>query len=211
MEYGMNAKSGNSIRLKLTDKELMELIQADDAKAFKELVVRFQDRLINFVGRIITDRETAEELVQETFLRVYSQKNSYTPDFAVSTWIYTIALNLSRSELRKRKLRKYLSLDFLKEESDIEIADNTIRDHESLLTILKKAIDKLPDDYKTAFILCDIERLPYQQIAEVLRVPVGTVKSRINRARLMLREKLKPYKEINYELSRGTPQTFGIS
>lgn len=195
---------------KISDKELMELVQSGDEKAFTELVFRYQDRLLNFVGRIVIDQETAEELIQETFLRVFNQKHSYTPDFAVSTWMYTIALNLARSELRKRKLRRFLSLDFLKEESDIEIADKTSFTGESLAPILQKAIDNLPEDYKTAFILCDIQRLPYQQIAEILRVPVGTVKSRINRARAMLRDKLKPYKEIYYELSRGIPQAISL-
>jgi len=195
---------------KITDKELMELIQSGDERAFTELVARYQDRLLNFVGRIVTDQETAEELIQETFLRIFNQKHSYTPEFAVSTWIYTIALNLARSELRKRKLRRFLSLDFLKEESDIEIADKTNFTGESLAPILHKAIDALPEDYKTAFVLCDIQRLPYQQIAEILRVPVGTVKSRINRARAMLRDKLKPYKEIYYELSRGIPQAISL-
>jgi RNA polymerase sigma-70 factor (ECF subfamily) len=195
---------------KPSDKELMELIQAGDDKAFRELVLRFQDRLMNFVGRIVTDRETSEEIVQETFLRVFKQKMSYTPHFAVSTWIYTIALNLGRSELRKRKLRKFLSLDFLKEESDIELADATVHTMNGLGPVLQQAIEKLPEEYKTAFILCDIQRLPYQQIAEVMRVPVGTVKSRINRARSILREKLKPYKELQHELSRGIPQTISL-
>ncbi|UCE66970.1 MAG: sigma-70 family RNA polymerase sigma factor [Candidatus Zixiibacteriota bacterium] len=193
-----------------SDKELMELIQAGDDKAFRELVIRFQDRLMNFVGRIVTDKETSEEIVQETFLRIFNQKMSYTPQYAVSTWIYTIALNLSRSELRKRKLRRFLSLDFLKEESDFELADSAVQTMSGLAPVLQKAIEKLPQEYKTAFILCDIQRLPYQQIAEVMRVPVGTVKSRINRARSILREKLKPYKELQHELSRGIPQTISL-
>ncbi|UCC79840.1 MAG: sigma-70 family RNA polymerase sigma factor [Candidatus Zixiibacteriota bacterium] len=193
-----------------SDKDLMELIQAGDDKAFRELVIRFQDRLMNFVGRIVTDKETSEEIVQETFLRIFNQKQSYTPQYAVSTWIYTIALNLSRSELRKRKLRRFLSLDFLKEEADIELADTTMHKMDGLAPVLQKAIEKLPQEYKTAFILCDIQRLPYQQIAEVMRVPVGTVKSRINRARSILREKLKPYKELQHELSRGIPQTISL-
>lgn len=203
-------KSDSTKVPKTTDKEIMELIQAGDEKAFRELVVRFQNRLLNFVGRIVIDRETSEEIVQETFLRIFKQKMSYTPQYAVSTWIYTIALNLSRSELRKRKLRKFLSLDFLKEESDFELASTTTTRIEGLAPILQRAIDRLPEDYKTAFVLCDIQRLPYQQIAEVMCVPVGTVKSRINRARSILREKLKPYKELQYELSRGIPQTISL-
>ena len=206
----MAANTGKTKKPAISDKELMELIQAGDDKAFGTLVGRFQDRLLNFVGRIITDRETAEELVQETFLRIFKQKNSYTPEYAVSTWIYTIALNLARSELRKRKLRRFISLDFIKEEADIELPDRINLKAVSLAPIIQQAIEKLPEDYKTAFVLCDIQRLPYQQIAEVMRVPVGTVKSRINRARSMLRDKLKPYKEIYHELSRGIPQTISL-
>jgi RNA polymerase sigma-70 factor (ECF subfamily) len=206
----MEADNSRTREPDIPDKELMELIQAGDDKAFGTLVGRFQDRLLNFVGRIITDRETAEELVQETFLRIFNQKNSYTPEYAVSTWIYTIALNLARSELRKRKLRRFLSLDFIKEEADIELPDRVNLKAVSLAPIIQQAIEKLPDDYRMAFVLCDIQRLPYQQIAEVMRVPVGTVKSRINRARSMLRDKLKPYKEIYYELSRGIPQTISL-
>ncbi len=206
----MEANSGKTKKPAISDKELMELIQAGDDKAFETLVKRFQDRLLNFVGRIVTDRETAEELVQETFLRIFNRKNSYTPRYAVSTWIYTIALNLARSELRKRKLRRFLSLDFIKEEADVELPDKVNLKAMSLAPIIQQAIEKLPDDYKTAFILCDIQRLPYQLIAVVMRVPVGTVKSRINRARSMLRDKLKPYKEIYYELSRGIPQTISL-
>ena len=193
-----------------TDKELMELIQSGDDKAFGILFDRFANRLLNFVGRIVSDKETAEELVQETFLRIFNQKSSYTPDYAVSTWIYTIALNLARSELRKRKLRRFLSLDFIKEEADMELPEKVNIKAESLMPIIQKAIGKLPEEYRTAFVLCDIQRLPYQQIAEIMRVPVGTVKSRINRARSMLRETLKPYKEIYYELSRGIPQTISL-
>jgi RNA polymerase sigma-70 factor (ECF subfamily) len=206
----MGSNSDRTENSKITDRELMELIQAGDEKAFSLLVERFQDRLLNFVGRIVTDRETAEELIQETFLRIFNQKQSYTPDYAVSTWIYTIALNLARSELRKRKLRRYLSLDLMKEETDAELPARIDLRAVSLAPIIEKAIEKLPEDYKTAFILCDIQRLPYQQIAEVLRVPVGTVKSRINRARSMLRDSLKPYKEIYHELSRGIPQTISL-
>ncbi len=206
----METDSGKTKKPAISDKELMELIQAGDDKAFGLLVGRFQDRLLNFVGRIVTDRETAEELVQETFLRIFNQKNSYTPEYAVSTWVYTIALNLARSELRKRKLRRYLSLDFIKEEADIELPARINLKAVSLAPIIQQAIEKLPEDYRTAFVLCDIQRLPYQQIAEVMRVPVGTVKSRINRARSMLRDKLKPYKEIYYELSRGVPQTISL-
>jgi RNA polymerase sigma-70 factor (ECF subfamily) len=206
----MAANSGNTKKPAISDKELMELIQAGDDKAFEMLVGRFQDRLLNFVGRIVTDRDTAEELVQETFLRIFNQKKSYTPEYAVSTWIYTIALNLARSELRKRKLRRFLSLDFIKEEADVELPAKIDLQSVSLAPIIQKAIEKLPDDYKTAFVLCDIQRLPYQQIAEVMGVPVGTVKSRINRARSMLRDKLKPYKEIYHELSRGIPQTISL-
>ena len=195
---------------KLSDKELFAKIAADDEPSFSEFVGRYKDRLYNFIVRIIHEKEAAEDILQDTFLRVYNQRRSYSPDYAVSTWVFTIALNLVRSELRKRKLRRYMSLDFLKEESDIEIADPRNPEPGKLKPILEKAIKTLPEEYRLAFVLCDIERLPYDEIAEIMRVPVGTVKSRINRARSMLREKLLPYKELNYELSKGLPLVLSI-
>jgi RNA polymerase sigma-70 factor (ECF subfamily) len=190
----------------ISDKDLFAKVAADDDQAFALFVERYKGRLYNFIVRIIAEKETAEDILQDTFLRVYNQRKNYSPDFALSTWVYTIALNLVRSELRKRKLRKYLSLDFLKEESDVELADNVNPEPGRLKPLMDKAIASLPEEYRTAFILCDIDRLPYNEIAEIMRVPVGTVKSRINRARSMLREKLLPYKELNYELSKGLPQ-----
>jgi len=191
---------------KINDKELFAKVAADDEQAFALFVERYKNRLYNFIVRIIFEKETAEDILQDTFLRVYNQRKNYSPDFALSTWVYTIALNLVRSELRKRKLRKYLSLDFLKEENDIELPDPKNPEPGKLKPLLDKAIAALPEEYRTAFVLCDIDRLPYNEIAEIMRVPVGTVKSRINRARSMLREKLLPYKELNYELSKGLPQ-----
>lgn len=191
---------------KISDKELFAKVAADDERAFAVFMERYKNRLYNFIFRIISEKEVAEDILQDTFLRVYNQRKNYSPDYALSTWVYTIALNLVRSELRKRKLRKYLSLDFLKEESDVELPDTQNPEPGQLKPLLEKAINTLPEEYRTAFILCDIERLPYHEIAEIMRVPVGTVKSRINRARSMLREKLLPFKELNYELSKGLPQ-----
>ena len=193
---------------KISDRELFAKVASDDERAFTEFIERYKNRLFNFIIRILPEKETAEDILQDTFLRVYNQRKNYSPDYALSTWVYTIALNLARSELRKRKLRKYLSLDFLKEESDVELPDTTNPEPGKLKPLLEKAIKALPEEYRMAFVLCDIERLPYHEIAEIMRVPVGTVKSRINRARTMLREKLLPYKELNYELSKGLPQAF---
>ncbi len=195
---------------KIGDRELFSRVAADDQKAFAEFVERYKDRLYNFIARIIIERETAEDILQETFLRVYNQRKSYSPDFALSTWVFTIALNLVRSELRRRKLRRYMSLDFLKEETNIEIPDKTNAEPMKLKPILEKAIRLLPEEYRLAFVLCDVERLPYHEIAEIMRVPVGTVKSRINRARAMLRERIMPHKELNYELSKGLPLVISV-
>ena len=165
-----------------------------------------KENIFHFIRSRVATVEDAEDILQDTFLRVYNQRKNYSPDYALSTWVYTIALNLVRSELRKRKMRRFLSLDFLKEETDVELADGTNPEPGMLKPLLEEAIKKLPQEYRLAFVLCDIDRLPYNQIAEIMRVPVGTVKSRINRARSMLREKLLPYKEFNYELSKGLPQ-----
>jgi len=110
-----------------TDEVLIARFQADDFTAFDEIVHRYQGQLINFVGRLLGDRITAEDIVQETFLRVYRNKHRYKEIARFSTWIYTIAGNLARTELRRRKIRNFFSISQRSEtERDYEIPDTSI-------------------------------------------------------------------------------------
>ena len=152
--------------------------------------------------------EEAEDIVQETFVRVYQHRQSFNFQHCFSTWIYTIALNLARNELRKRKKFKFLEISEM-QGNEKEFAVE-MKLPSRLPEILKAAIAELPEKYKTAFMLRDIQEFPYEEVATILSVPLGTVKSRVNRARMMLRDKLQPKLESHNALSKSTLLPVGL-
>jgi len=170
--------------------------------AFNELVNRYKDRLMSVIGRMPLNREEVEDIVQDTFLRVYQHRDSFDFKHCFSTWIYTIALNLARNELRKKKKYKFCDI-FELHHKEVETAVEP-KIPSNLGSVLEKTIASLPGKYKTAFLLRDIDEMPYEEIARVLSIPLGTVKSRVNRARSILRGKLKPRMEERNALSKGT-------
>ncbi|RME23225.1 MAG: sigma-70 family RNA polymerase sigma factor [Candidatus Zixiibacteriota bacterium] len=185
-----------------TDYRLMRAIQNGDMVAFNEMVDRYKDRLMNVIGRMLSSKEEAEDIVQETFVRVYQHRQSFNFKHCFSTWIYTIALNLARNELRRRKKFKFYEIsDMQGNESELAV-DAKVPSR--LPEAIQKAMKELPEKYRMAFLLRDIEEMPYEEVAKVLGVPLGTVKSRVNRARLMLRDKLQPRMEEKHALSKGT-------
>lgn len=184
-----------------SDRELMKNVLAGDLKAFECLVDRYKVKLLNLILRMLSNREESEDILQETFLRVYRERESYDFSYQFSTWIYTIALNLTRNELRKRKKFSFLGIDLFSNRR--EFAVEATGNPNGISLFLEKAIASLPERYKAAFLLRDINQLSYEQISETLGVPMGTVKSRVNRARGILRKKLKPKMEEYYELSKS--------
>lgn len=184
------------------DYKLMKSIQNGDMVAFNEMVDRYKDRLMNVISRMLSSTEEAEDIVQETFVRVYQHRQSFNFQHCFSTWIYTIALNLARNELRKRKKFKFLDITEM-QGSESEFAVE-MKLPSRLPDEIKAAIEGLPEKYKMAFMLRDIQEMPYDEVAKVLSVPLGTVKSRVNRARMMLRDKLKPKLESLNALSKST-------
>ena len=181
----------------LSDKDILFDLVDKDVDSFNIIVDRYKNRLLNFVYRFVKDFDVAEDIVQETFLRVFRKRHHYKAIANFSTWIFTIAGNLAKSELRRRKRWKFLSIDAENnEEKKFELPDNGMKpDRAASVKILDEniqdAIDSLQSKYKEALILRDIEGISYQRIAEILSVPVGTVKSRVNRARIKLQRKLK--------------------
>ncbi len=190
------------------DFRLMRAIQKGDMVAFNEMVDRYKDRLMNVISRMLSSQEEAEDIVQETFVRVYQHRQSFNFKHCFSTWIYTICLNLARNELRKRKKFKFFDI------YDMQGSEREFAVEAKIPTRLPEALDKaireLPEKYRLAFILRDVEEMAYDEVAKVLSVPLGTVKSRVNRARLMLREKLTPRLEEQHALSKGTLLTAGL-
>lgn len=168
--------------------------------AFACLVDRYKNRLQNLIYRYIRDFQRSEDLAQEAFVRVYQHRERYRKTGKFSTWIFTIAVNLAKNEIRRKvRLRNVLSLDHLQEllgtgdsflKDPRPDADREVERDQTNLAI-GRAIAKLPEVYRDALILRDIQELSYEEIGEVLNVPGGTVRSRINRARLLLREKLR--------------------
>ncbi|MFC1557859.1 RNA polymerase sigma factor [candidate division KSB1 bacterium] len=180
-----------------SDEELIERFQNGDVYAFEQIVQRYKDQLLNFAYRFLGDIEDSEDIVQETFLRIFRKKNAYRNIAKFSTWIYTITGNLAKTELRRRKKRKLLSLSGLKyDNKEYEIPD-TRKDPEELADsavkdkIVQNAINSLSPKFKEVIILRDVQELSYEEISSIVKVPLGTVKSRVNRARLKLQELLK--------------------
>ena len=192
--------------VKQTEKEidygLIRAIQNRDMVAFNKMVDRYRGRLMNVIGRMLSSTEEAEDVVQETFVRVYQHRQSFNFQHCFSTWIYTIALNLARNELRKRKKFKFYDITEM-QGNEAEFAVE-MKLPSRLPQVISKAIDELPEKYRVAFTLRDLQELPYEEVAKVLSIPLGTVKSRVNRARMMLREKLKPRLESQNALSKST-------
>tara|TARA_B100001250_G_scaffold156305_1_gene134396 strand:- start:1047 stop:1631 length:585 start_codon:yes stop_codon:yes gene_type:complete len=183
-----------------TDEQLIGRFQAGDERAYVELVNRYKDRLFNFVFPFFGDVEQSEDVVQDTMLRLYEKKHYYKEIAKFSTWIYTIARNLANTELRKRKRRKttYLS-QMSKEDRQYDIPavqDDVDQDlqNEFIRNRINLAIDALPEHFKTVIILRDIQELSYDDISNIVEVPLGTIKSRINRARLQLQAELQDLK-----------------
>lgn len=182
---------------KVTDEQLIRRFQAGDESAFEEIVHRYKNRLMNFAYRFVLDTEEAEDIVQDTFLKVYQNRYAYKEIAKFSTWIYTITANLAKTILRKRRNRKMFSFSRLgPEDKDIDFPSKE-QDTQSTIEgkfdeqMIQKAILKLPEHFRTAIILRDIQELSYEEISNIINAPLGTVKSRINRARLKLQEDLQ--------------------
>ena len=189
----------------MTDHRLLEATRTGDEAAFAEIVRRYRNQITNYVYRMTNDYDLAVDLAQETFMRVYAAADRYRTSFAFSTYIYRIATNLAISELRRRKRRRLVSLTsfFRERESPSEsyelempdagpLQDATYVEDERRAAVAR-AIATLPEKYRAPLVLRDVEERSYEEIASILQMNEGTVKSRINRARTFLRDKLEAY------------------
>jgi RNA polymerase sigma-70 factor (ECF subfamily) len=182
-----------------------EFIDGND-DAFTHLVTKYKDSLTNYLNMMVGDHDIAVDLCQETFLRVYKNINRYSNIYQFSTWIYRIATNLAIDELRYRKrrgqvfYRNVLGTRAAGEEDgrEFEISDARMNPSEEILRkessrVLEDAIRSLPEKYRIAFIMKEVQELPYEVIAKVLNTSPGTIKSRLHRARQLLQRKLEHY------------------
>jgi RNA polymerase sigma-70 factor, ECF subfamily len=179
-----------------SDEELIERFQGGDVYAFEMIVNRYKDPLLNFVYHFLGDRIDAEDVVQETFLRVYRNKHLYRNIAKFSTWIYTIAGNLAKTELRRRKRRRLFSISQMGfDNKDYDVPDplrtaDAVVDGDMKEAFIRKEIDALPVKFKEVVVLRDIDEFSYEEISDILKIPIGTVKSRVNRGRLRLQKRL---------------------
>lgn len=186
---------------------IVDRIRSGDSRAWSELIVRYQDRLYAVCLRMVRDRELATDLTQDAFVKVIQGLHSYDGRAKLSTWMIRVTMNVCLSRLRSEKLRRHASLEAMAERprggseegsggltaadqfSQIreQSQDESVEFHEDRERVLR-ALSTLDPDQRAVLILCDCRGLPYEQIAEVLGVAVGTVKSRLFRARAALRD-----------------------
>ncbi|CUS79275.1 RNA polymerase, sigma-24 subunit, RpoE [Candidatus Kryptonium thompsonii] len=184
----------------LDEVEIVQLAKDGDEKAFEFIVKKYQNKVANLIFKIIGDASIVEDLTQEVFLRVIESLKEYKFGSALYTWIYRITVNICIDEIRRRQRSRAYSLsDVLSQNPKAEPSHSHVEktvEQKEMREIIEEAISKLPPEYKTALILREFEDLPYEEIARVLKIRVGTVKSRIFRARKLLAEHLKEYKDL---------------
>jgi RNA polymerase sigma-70 factor (ECF subfamily) len=173
-----------------SDADLMTALCNDDEPAFTEIIRRFQGPVYSLLIRMLGNEDDAEELLQITFCRVHRYRDHYDPSRPLVTWIFTIASNLAKKEWRRRSRWVQVPLDNVTLTSPMQTAPHYDAGRRELKASLEEAVDKLPPHYREPFLLREDQQLTYEEIASVLGVRIGTVKSRINRARALLREAL---------------------
>jgi RNA polymerase sigma-70 factor (ECF subfamily) len=180
-----------------SDEQLMSsLLEEGDLKAFEELLTRYEQSLFNFIYRYMGDFHTAQDLFQETFYRIFKNRKSFNSDLRFSTWAYRIATNVCIDELRKqnRELEVPLEENKLAHESSLRFTDqgsnrNPIDSSPEEILIkkdleekIKDLVNSLPEKLKSVFVLSEYQELPCREIAKILEIPLGTVKSRLHHA-----------------------------
>jgi RNA polymerase sigma-70 factor (ECF subfamily) len=193
----MPSKEGPELK-KLTDEELIFSFQEGNTDAYTEIVNRYKDKLTNFVYRYVGSYDECDDIVQDTFVKVYVSKHLYKEVAKFSTWIYTIAINLAKTKLIKKQKYKTFSISdaYDDEDKDFDIPDDgytpDVDANSKFLSMhIQKALDQINENYRELVVLRDIEDFSYEEIVEMTGLPMGTVKSRINRGREKLQELLK--------------------
>lgn len=179
-----------------SDEALITMFQGGDRSAYRVLVDRHKDRVRNVVFSIFRDPEIVDDMAQEVFIKAYEALPNFRFESSFYTWLYRITVNKARDEMRKRKVKRFFSLDLMTEQREHHPALQTPAPTDmGVADMVSAALDKLPEKFRLPVILKDIEGLSYEEIAEALDCEVGTVKSRLSRARAMLRGILTPLLE----------------
>ncbi len=191
----------------MDENELIRRSKEGDTECFSQLVLKYERRIINYAFRMLRDQNDAEDAAQEAFLRAYRKLDSFNGDSAFSTWLYTILNNICLDVLRKRKRageHAQISINQNsadEDEYEIQIEDASPGPYDSYrqkaaMKALEAALEKLSDEHKAVIVMRDINGLEYDEIAKITGTSLGTVKSRISRARIALRKILEEDREL---------------
>lgn len=187
----------------MTENELIRKCKKGNREAFNKLFETYQQHVINVAYGMLSDREDALDAAQEVFVRVYKNIESFKEQSSFTTWLYRIIANVCADILRKRQRHsKVVSMDSMTEDDrEHDLPDTAPTPEESVYMTerqraVREAINNLREEYRVIITLCDIEQMSYDDIAEMLKIPKGTVKSRINRARNALKKNLEEKREL---------------
>lgn len=188
--------------MSITDEQIAARCKNGDMQAFDDLVTKYQSKVINMAYGMLSDKEDAYDAAQEVFLKIYKYIGNFRGQASLSTWIYRITVNVCNDFLRKRGRKIVVSLsqenddDKMKEIPDESSAPHEHAERNETCIEVREAISQLKEEYRQVILLYDIEGLSYEEISDVVRCPVGTVKSRLNRARKALRQILSDKREL---------------
>ena len=172
-----------------SDEALLAAHLRGDPRAFGELVTRHERRIYGLCLRILGNREDAEDATQEAFLAALRKASSFRRAAAFSTWLYRIAVNAATDQARRRGRARLSTLD--PEDAGLAVAPGELDEVVASAVAVQTALAQVPEEFRVAVILCDLYRIPYADAAQILEIPVGTVKSRVFRGRLALAETLR--------------------
>lgn len=191
---------GNAMKDKVSDLDLInKFVNEKDEASFSEIITRYSEKVHNLAMRITRNAEDTEEIMQDVFIIVYTKVHKFEGKSAFSSWLYRVTTNTAFMKLRKRRVQNTVSL----EDSNLidknnwvgsrseNIDVNYISSQHEMRALIEAALAKLPDEYRTIFLLRDVDGLSNQEVGEILKITVPAVKSRLHRSRIMLRKKLK--------------------
>ncbi len=190
----ININNANLPNNQKSDDALIVMFQSGDQTVFRYLVERYQEKIRNLVYSIFSEQEIVDDLAQEIFIKVFEALPKFRFESSFYTWLYRITVNKCRDEMRKRKVKRFFTFHHVEQTSKIAIENlkPVTFDDENIHEVIEESLNKLPDKYRLPIILKDVDGMSYDEIAEILKCEVGTVKSRLSRGRTMLKEILMP-------------------
>lgn len=190
----INLVNANIPHEQKSDDALIMLFQSGEQEVFRFLVERYREKVRNVIYSIFNDPDQVDDISQEVFIKVYHALPNFRFESSFYTWVYRIAVNKCRDELRKKKVKRFFSFHSFETTTNTKIENlaTTTFDDENIRGVIEESLKKLPEKFRLPIILKDIDGMSYDEIADVLDCEVGTVKSRLSRGRAMLKEILMP-------------------